>query len=188
MRLVHASVVLKWRVLKVYETLETREYLSIPYAQTNDALWSRCCVLSWRHSKPKVPELDRSFCPMSNEQLQQLQAFVQSKSGAIDYVWVDWSCVPQYSDPSSMMTEILRSKLFYSRAAYMCLVPTMKSLESGGIVVALLRSVLRELEDRAAQNGGENEDAPAFAAAQALTCILEDKLVADKGYFGRVCE
>lgn len=41
----------------------------------------------------------------------------------IKYLWLDWSCAPQYpvNDPSATMREINRSGKYYASARFFCL-------------------------------------------------------------------
>jgi len=42
----------------------------------------------------------------------------------MQYTWVDWSCVPQYS--ANPMPEIVRSRLYYARCANFLIVPEIR--------------------------------------------------------------
>jgi hypothetical protein len=113
MRLVLVSKFLTWTRLRVYEELKSADFESIPYADTTDAMWGKTLLLSWRwHVSPKPEKYLPGFSPMSQHQMLWLQAYMElqiEKDVAIEYVWIDWCCVPQYS--SSSMIEVGRSKV-----------------------------------------------------------------------------
>jgi hypothetical protein len=99
-------------------------------------------MLSWRWGASKPSQRNLGFSPMSKDQLRWLQAMLQpAHEAGIEYCWVDWCCVPQYS--ASSMVEVQRSKVFYARAKLMCVLPEIKPMPEGGIVVVLLRKVHR---------------------------------------------
>ncbi len=108
MRLVHVRQLLTWTRLRCYEELQPDDYLTLPYEATTDAMWGKTLLLSWRWSKEKPKRHIRGFSPMSQHQLAWLQAYLELQP-AIQLVWIDWSCVPQYE--SSPMIEVGRSKV-----------------------------------------------------------------------------
>lgn len=58
---------------------------------------------------------------------QELQRLLRcAAAGGLQYTWIDWCCVPQYSAPS--MVEVLRSKVYYARARTMLVLPTFAQL------------------------------------------------------------
>ncbi len=112
MRLVHISKFLTWTRLLVYEELKPADFVSIPYADTTDAMWGKTLLVSWRWHMQKPKKYLPGFSPMSQHQMFWLQAYMElqlEKNETMKYVWIDWCCVPQFS--SSSMIEVGRSKV-----------------------------------------------------------------------------
>jgi hypothetical protein len=186
LRLLTADFVRNCVSLPCYEELEaqgTRQplaFVEVPYSETEQDLhWDRTAVVSWRWGAPKPETLLRGFSPMTDLQLQELRRYLSVKD-EVEYVWVDWCCVPQYS--SSPMFEIARSKLFYSRAAKMIILPIAKPLPEGNLRVVLAHAV------RALSRGvpGQHQKEDEVMAAAVLQDIRRRGLYSDFGYFGRV--
>jgi hypothetical protein len=181
MRLLMSSFVCSLNTpLPAYEELtdtlgEARAYVSVPYGSVGQADWDVTAIVSWRwaHAKPDGPI--RGFSPMSEPQMSELQRYLEQHR-SIRYVWVDWACVPQYSE--GCMLEVARSKLFYSRARMMIVLPVMATNEDGAMRV-MLSGVLRAL-------GRRPSSKIVGLATSVLAIILEKGLYAEFGYFGRV--
>lgn len=111
MRFLLVDTVLGWRQLKVYEDVQVEhECMEKPYKLVNEGDWRAAAVLSWRWAHPKPYPQQPGFSPMSDAQYAELQGLLRhvSRQG-IKYVWIDWSCVPQYVTES--MVEVLRSRV-----------------------------------------------------------------------------
>jgi len=147
MRFVSAAYVKSAQSLTCYEEMSSlaEHVLDIPYSETTQELWDKSAVVSWRWSKLKPEQLQPGFTPLSIEQLTQLQIYLENNKN-IQYVWLDWSCVPQYT--GSPMFEVARSKLFYSRARMMCILPTSQPLASGGEMRVILSTAIRTLASK----------------------------------------
>ncbi|GLC67068.1 hypothetical protein PLESTF_000511500 [Pleodorina starrii] len=188
-RLMKIAAVLKWSQLKAYEDVDPEtEALQVPYAGTDDELWKRVVTISWRWAKPKPKVYESNFLPMSDIQFRELKALLQhavDSSGA-EYVWIDWSCVPQvYSEDS--MVEVLRSKVFYARARFMYILPTFEDLPEEGPVRVILAKAQRVLHTRAsAAAADETESLQCAVAESVIGAILEKDRTAGREYFGRV--
>lgn len=84
-------------------------------------MWDATAIVSWRWSAPKAPAPALGFSPMSAGQLAELQCFLEQHR-SVEYMWVDWACVPQYGP--GCVVEVARSKSFYdSRARMMIVLP-----------------------------------------------------------------
>ena len=82
------------------------------------------------------------------------------------------------------MVEVLRSKVYYSSAFRMIVLPKfipLSDLPGGEVITPLLKSVLRLLERR-----GKEGSAAASMAHQAVSAVISSNLVAEPGYFARV--
>ena len=84
------------------------------------------------------PARQPGWCPMSDLQFGKLQEYLKFNK-SITYVWVDWGCVPQYT--SSPMFEVARSKLFYSRARIMIVLPKFVRMPEGNMQVVLSHAI-----------------------------------------------
>ncbi|GLC57930.1 hypothetical protein PLESTB_001290900 [Pleodorina starrii] len=187
MRLLKIAAVLNWSQLKVYEDVDAEaEALQVPYADTDDELWKRVVTISWRWAKRKPGANEPGFSPMSDIQFRELKATLQHAvdSGA-EYVWIDWSCVPQDYSVDSMV-EVLRSKVFYARARFMYILPTFEDLPEGpvGVILDEARKVLGTRASAAAAD--ETESLQCAVAESVIGAILEKNRTAGREYFGRV--
>ncbi|KAG2495182.1 hypothetical protein HYH03_006788 [Edaphochlamys debaryana] len=182
MRLIKVDAILSWDELPVYEEVSPEDCMDLPYTEVAEReLWSQTAVLSWRWGAQKPGSYTPGFSPMLGPQfsefklgLQQLRA---SSGGGIAWVWIDWSCVPQYSAGS--MTEVMRSKAFYARARACLVVPTYEPLPDGGFAKLLLARARRFLSEQSSKGS-------ASAAANVLGAMLDKELVASRTYFSRV--
>ncbi|EFJ50789.1 hypothetical protein VOLCADRAFT_103851 [Volvox carteri f. nagariensis] len=181
MRLLKIKAVLTWKILKAYEDVEPEtECHQLPYMDTDDDLWKRVVTVSWRWSEQKPAEHKKDFSPMSNAQFQELCTLLKfAGDNGIDYVWIDWSCVPQYSEDS--MVEVHRSKVFYARARAMRVLPTFRPLPAEGPVRLILVKAKKVLSKRA--DAGSVRCA---VASSIVAAILAKNMVAGREYFGRV--
>ncbi|GFR45804.1 hypothetical protein Agub_g7260 [Astrephomene gubernaculifera] len=179
MRLLKISAVLNWPTIKVFEEVNKSECFSVPYSEVSGDIWNQTAVLSWRWNKSKPASMQPGFTPMSPTQFRELVEVLQrAQAIGMQYVWIDWSCVPQYS--TSPMVEVMRSKVFYARARTMIIVPTFNQLPGDGVVRLLLVKAARSLKRRGAQSS------ICELAASTVNTILERELVAGREYFSRV--
>ncbi|GLC57934.1 hypothetical protein PLESTB_001291300 [Pleodorina starrii] len=187
-RLMKIAAVLKWSQLKAYEDVDAEaEALQVPYAGTDDELWKRVVTISWRWAKPKPKVYESNFLPMSELQFRELKALLQHAvdSSGVEYVWIDWSCVPQ--DSVDSMVEVHRSKVFYARARLMHILPTFEDLPEEGPVRVILAKAQRVLHTRASAAAANNTDLHQCAVAEfVIGAILEKNRTAGREYFGRV--
>ncbi|KAG2452249.1 hypothetical protein HYH02_003276 [Chlamydomonas schloesseri] len=191
MRLMRIAAVLKWTSgIMVYEDVDPADCEELPYSDVSEAQWGATVVLSWRWGAPKPATAQPGFSPMTPAQFAALQAALGRMAGSgFEFVWIDWSCVPQYSAPS--MVEVLRSKVFYARARAMLVIPTFHPLPTEGIVRPLLaraQQLLTEYQPAApaapAHTPTSETTAPlsattgAAAAAAAASCDAGDAAAA----------
>ncbi|GIL83735.1 hypothetical protein Vretifemale_12470 [Volvox reticuliferus] len=181
MRLLKITPVLSWTFLKVYEEIDpVTECLQVPYVDTDDEIWKKVVTVSWRWSEQKPAVYQQGFSPMSPEQFQELSTLLKlAQENSVEYVWIDWSCVPQYAEDS--MIEVHRSKVFYARARAMRVLPTFRPLPAEGPVRLILVKAKKVLSKRA--DAGSIRCA---VAASIIAAILAKNLVAGREYFGRV--
>jgi hypothetical protein len=126
MRLVKiANLINRWSSLRVYEEIDKesndqgqkeddRDSLLRPYIDVKNDIWLKTVVLSWRWGKDKPHNLIPGFTPMTDEQWEELRSLLDRamSSAGMEWVWIDWCCIPQYSeDSNSLMVEIMRSKV-----------------------------------------------------------------------------
>ncbi|GIL72124.1 hypothetical protein Vretifemale_2464 [Volvox reticuliferus] len=182
MRLLLIDAVLSWPNIRVYEEVNTaEECVEMPYGDVDSAAWNTTLILSWRWSTVKPTEYTHGFAPMSDMQFAELTAVLRrAKSQGIQYVWIDWCCVPQYK--SSPMVEVLRSKVFYARARAMLVLPTFVSLPSEGVVGLLLVKAMRIIRSRAERTSSRR----CQITQGLLESILSKQCVAGREYFTRV--
>ncbi|GIL92445.1 hypothetical protein Vretimale_6484 [Volvox reticuliferus] len=179
MRLLKINNVLAWTNLRVYEEVPPSACLNLPYAEVDDALWDQTAVLSWRWGAPKPSKLQHGYSPMLQPQFTEFcEVLTRLRDNGIQYVWIDWCCVPQYS--SSPMVEIMRSKVFYMRARAMVIIPTFHPIPPEGIVRLLLVKAARSLRKRG------HKSLQGAAAADVINSILAREQVAGREYFSRV--
>lgn len=127
--------------------------------------------------------LSPSLSPMVDVQLVRLQVFLyMAKQEGIDYVWIDWCCVPQCEDPGAV--EVLRSKLYHARARVQIVLPQFKPLpdEMATLLHRTLQAAQQQSKSVHAQNDASTDSSMAIAA---LSLILARKEVAGHAYFGR---
>lgn len=144
MRLLCIEQVLQWDRLYVFEHAPAEAYQTRSYSETDDEMWSKTAVLSWRWAETKPPILDPGFSPMSVEQFQELKSMLYSVQAAtgLAYVWIDWCCAPQYSeDKAATMVEVLRSKVYYMRARQLLLLPAFERLPKEHRLVKALEGI-----------------------------------------------
>ncbi|GIM06120.1 hypothetical protein Vretimale_10529 [Volvox reticuliferus] len=181
MRLLKITPVLSWTFLKVYEEIDpVTECLQVPYVDTDDEIWKKVVTVSWRWSEQKPAVYQQGFSPMSPDQFQELSTMLKlAQENGVEYVWIDWPCVPQYAEDS--MIEVHRSKVFYARARAMRVLPTFRPLPAQGPVRLILVKAKKVLSKRA--DAGSIRCA---VAASIIAAILAKNLVAGREYFGRV--
>ncbi|GIL56966.1 hypothetical protein Vafri_12242 [Volvox africanus] len=181
MRLLKITPVLSWAFLKVYEEIDpATECHQVPYVETDDNLWKEVVTVSWRWSEQKPAVYQQGFSPMSPEQFQEFSTLLKfAQENGIKYAWIDWSCVPQYTEDS--MIEVHRSKVFYARARAMRVLPTFRRLPAEGPVRLTLVKAEKVLNKRA--DAGSIRCA---VAASIIAAILAKNHVAGREYFGRV--
>eukprot|EP00873_Tetraselmis_striata_P028051 jgi/Tetstr1/448315/TSEL_035599.t1 len=183
LRLLRRAYVCSAAYLPSYEEvseLGADTHLDVPYHKAIDAVWDATAVVSWRWSRPKpMPAAEPGFCPMSRLQLRQLRESLGSAHEGIQFVWVDWSCVPQYS--ASPMPEIARSKLYYARARTMMIIPGALPLPDGAIRV-VMSNIIRAL----AADPSFLPQPDAELAAFSLRKLRNAQVLYGREYFGRV--
>ena len=115
MRLLSIPTVLGWPLLKVYEDIAASECMEQSYGAVGDDVWAVTLVLSWRWGQNKPAAQTPGWMPMSAAQWGAFKGLLSSAQGAgLNYVWVDYSCIPQYCGDS--MIEVLRSKVSSGKA------------------------------------------------------------------------
>ena len=90
--------------VKCVVMVQSKSGLSITHPHINSRRWG----------KDKPENLIPGFTPMTEEQWEELRAILDRarSSAGMEWVWIDWCCIPQYSkDSNSLMVEIMRSKV-----------------------------------------------------------------------------
>ncbi len=187
MRLLRIASLLQWASLKVYEDVVASDCLQLPYSSVSEQQWAATLVLSWRWGKPKpMPDPVPGYSPMAPAQWSELCHLLANAVGnGIEFAWVDWSCVPQYSSDGAAgsMVEVLRSKVYYARAASMVILTTFEELPGSGSVQLILGRAHRELQGLSAQDPSGKFVEQLVAVA--LRAMLDKGYVANREYFGR---
>ena len=148
-----------------------------------------------------MPNAILGFSPMSDDQWSELLELMRlGVESGMEYIWVDWCCVPQYiEDP---MTEVMRSKvswsclylrpmsltpsflqLFYARSAVMIAIPTyclFADLPPTDVVI--LKNLLASASNVA---GRRWLSADGLMTHAILNAIIEKERYASQEYFGR---
>ncbi len=183
MRLLRIASLQQWASLKVYEDVVASDCLELPYSSVSEQQWATTLVLSWRWGLPKpMPHSVPGFSPMTPAQWSELcNLLANAARSGIEFAWVDWSCVPQYGADS--MVEVLRSKVFYARAASMVILTTFEELPGSGSVRLMLRKALRELQ-KISEQDPESKFVEQLVALT-LQAMLDKGIVASREYFGR---
>lgn len=121
---------------------------------------------------------------MSEHQWEELRAILQEavKQG-MEYVWVDWSCVQQYTGDS--MVEIQRSRLYYMRSGALAVVSDFASIPDSGPIKVILVKVLRMLQKAVDDDKAGDNSLAEQALVKILEVVLEKRIVASLEYFGR---
>lgn len=183
MRLLAIDYVVRASYIASYEEVPSCHYLQMPYSETTQELWNQVAVVSWRWGMAKPDKMTTGFSPMSRVQLQELQRYL-ALSDNLQYVWIDWSCVPQYDiDP---MFEVARSKLFYSRARVMVIIPEYLPLPEEHLMRVMISSAVRALARGVPGTAGETDEENQQMAYKGLKHVRESGIYASFGYFGRV--
>ena len=188
MRLIPIAVLLTWTSLKVYEEVDaSSECLQMPYEAVTDGMWATTCILSWRWGKEKpLPLQIPHFSPMTERQWAELHALMKlALHNGMVHVWIDWSCIRQYSKRGAMITTEVLRKLYYARAGTMVVVPTFVLLPTVGPITMLLKLAVKFLQKRAGgspTDGGIREGVTALV----LHALLEKNSIASTEYFERV--
>jgi len=183
LRLLHIHAVAhRWRHLPVYEAVHCGDYIEVPYRETRDELWDSTCMLSWRWAKGKPPAAEDGVSPMSEQQFLELKRKMGAAAEAgMKYVWIDWSCVPQYvGDP---LVEIHRSRLYYARARALIVLPGFRQLSTTPVMMVALHHAQLLLRRSSCSGDDAVRDR---LIARALHRIIDAKAVASREYFGRV--
>ncbi|GIL68375.1 hypothetical protein Vafri_21672 [Volvox africanus] len=182
-RLIKLSKFLSWKQLKAYEDITSvHGCLELPYAEITDEQWAQTVVVSWRWGAGK-PVHRQGFSPMTDIQYQQLRKVLTGllEDTGIQYVWIDWTCMPQYGGGSSnVMVEVMRSKLFYARARAMVVIPAYEAVPDDGVTRFVLSKTARLLKD------GASRVPERGLAADALNAILYRGFIASGSYFCRI--
>ena len=161
--------------------------MQVPYEAVMDDVWATTCVLSWRWGEEKpLPLHIPHFSPMTERQWAELQAMMTlALQSGMEHVWIDWSCVPQYSNDAATITEVLRSKVYYARAGAMVVVPTFAPLPAAGPITLLLKLAATFLQKRVAAGSTTDGGVRESATAAVLHSLLEKNFIASQEYFER---
>jgi len=185
LRLLRIQAVLdRWDRLFVFEAVTGADtVMELPYAGTTEHLWAVTCALSWRWAKPKPATFqEAAVSPMSEYQFWMLRNMLTAAAReGLQWVWIDWCCVPQYS--YSPMLEIHRSRLYYGRARRMLVLPDFRPLTASPVQRIILHNAATHLVDR---DGGSRAGGQDAIIAAALEQILASGMIACREYFGRV--
>eukprot|EP00873_Tetraselmis_striata_P010534 jgi/Tetstr1/430798/TSEL_020582.t2 len=140
LRLLHINAVAhRWEHLPVYEVVPSVDYIEVPYCEAGSDYWDQTCMLSWRWAMGKPSAMSEGATAMSEQQFAELRHKLRAAAEVgLMYVWIDWSCVPQYvGDP---MVEIHRSRLYYARARTLIVLPGFRQLST--IPVMTLKRII----------------------------------------------
>eukprot|EP01040_Poterioochromonas_malhamensis_P006615 gene6615-7125_t len=123
MRLLKASLFGELFPIPPYELIPESHYVSVPFEEFMSSFHEKCAVISWRWGpKPRTLEdakdVEKRALTVSKDLVRfccaQLQAHPE-----IEYLWLDWACIPQYQGAAVTMDEINRSGNYYRKAKMM---------------------------------------------------------------------
>lgn len=179
MRLIRIqALVAQWTQVTVYEHVTEADMMEVPYLDTDDQMWGSICTLSWRWAKPKPATLQAGASPMSDHQFACLKRLLtHAMNNGLEWVWIDWCCVPQYS--GNPMPEIHRSRLFYGRARQLIVLPDFRPLQASPVLRLILHNAARHLAADSSSNSAQSG-----SIAAVLGGILESGTIASREYFG----
>lgn len=192
-RFVNVEALLKWDNIRVYEEVSEDQtcFTSIPYKDIKEEMWAAALALSWRWHAQKIKDRKEGWSPMSKSQFEALKTLVrhmaENESISLKYVWIDWCCVPQYSDDP--MDEIVRSRLYYARSRVFCILPTFTDENS---ITRFLHAILMRVARRLATDGVKysnclvNDQTCEKFTADLLDRLLQKGTLCGHEYFGRV--
>jgi hypothetical protein len=100
-----------------YEDLPQDSFIDMDFEEYRSRKWASSAVISWRWAKQKPANYEQAQISDSNPVPNSMISYVhgQAVQDGIEYVWLDWSCAPQYpKDPSATMREVNRSGFYYA--------------------------------------------------------------------------
>lgn len=102
-----------------YENLPPDSYVDVPFENYEEECAKDAAVISWRWMRMKPPSqeaaLDPEACPVPVPLVEYVTG--KAREDGIKYLWLDWSCAPQYpEDLAATMREINRSGKYYATA------------------------------------------------------------------------
>jgi len=119
-RLLIASKVLSLHPVQPYELVPKDTYVDMAFDEFISTGREKTGVVSWRWARPKPSSLDEARAITNETTVVPLSLLAHcdelaKQDPSLEYIWLDWPCVPQYAkDPSVTMAEINRSGLFYA--------------------------------------------------------------------------
>jgi len=186
--LIKIEAFLGWTTAYMYEEVKASDMVDVPYVDVaKSGVWDKIVILSWRWSHLKPRDMTPGFSLMSSDQLSGLQSMMKAaKTKGAEYIWIDCSCVPQYS--VEIMSEVLRSKFCFARARFMVILPTFAQQENNGSRDSWrLEKIARPLLGQVCDNLKKQEEGS--KARQAVRLIVQSfydgKPIAKQEYFGR---
>eukprot|EP00873_Tetraselmis_striata_P022945 jgi/Tetstr1/443209/TSEL_031249.t1 len=102
-----------------YENLPAGSFIDVDIADYHARYAADTAVISWRWMRPKPPSAEAAADPLANPVPSALVEYVShlSERDSMKYLWLDWSCAPQYpKDLAATMREINRSGTYYATA------------------------------------------------------------------------
>jgi hypothetical protein len=92
-----------------YENLPTGSYVDVQIDDYHSKYAHDTAVISWRWSRPKPPSAEAARSPVSNPVPVALVEYVShlSERDNMKYLWLDWSCAPQYPEDLSATVSLL---------------------------------------------------------------------------------
>ena len=196
-RLIKLDSFLTWEDIQIYERVDPVDCEQVPYERdtSRNQVWDNTVVVSWQWSSFTRPESPSAVdaSPMQNVQFRYLTVCLESikqKDPAIQYVWIDWCCMPQFpscslSSPdqttgldaaATTNLEKHRSKLYYAWAKRVIMVPQFREYP-GTETAKSLRGVLYSTSDDITEQIQGSVSSPVIANDSAPTLEAVDDLI-----------
>lgn len=138
MRLLRVSTFAELYPIPPYELIPEACFISCTYEDFVSTQHAKTGVISWRWGAAKPGTLEDARGEAGAKVVPKaLVTFVLAQTAAmpdIEYLWLDWACVPQYQGGAATMEEINRSGSYYRLAKHM-IIWCFNTLEEGTSLV-----------------------------------------------------
>eukprot|EP00049_Salpingoeca_infusionum_P012465 m.228156 g.228156 ORF g.228156 m.228156 type:complete len:988 (+) comp15189_c0_seq1:91-3054(+) len=118
MRLLKAQALVGYDWVRPYESIPKGDFVEVSIDDFLATYCHKTAAISWRWAAPKPQSLEEANGIAGQKVvpanlIAYLGTWYPITDGTIEYLWLDWACVPQYQDAETTMREINRSGLYY---------------------------------------------------------------------------